>query len=162
MLVDANEQRSTAAKQFSLAQLLIIVTAVCLLLALVLNYRELATTRDRLAETRDQLASTQPLAPEEVARQFAEHTTLGPIKTKVNEVRYSPKDDAYLVDFSWTDATTGQTWSSDVQLTSNGFGRYGGQIRNDPFIQPLGYKEFFLVVVSSKPAFNGREQSTTR
>ena len=48
-----------------------------------------------LDQTESELATMRPLAVEEVARQFEASTTLGPIKTKVRDVRYSPKEDAY-------------------------------------------------------------------
>lgn len=90
-----------------------------------------------------------PLSAEEVARQFEEGTTLGPISTTVKDVRYSPAEDAYKVDLSWTDATTGNSWSTDVILSTDGYGTYFGRIRNRPFIELLGHEDGFTVAVKT-------------
>ena len=87
----------------------------------------------------------RPLPVEEVARQFEQSTTVGPIKTTVGDVRYSPKEDAYKVQFSWDNAQTNQKWFTDVQLTSDGFGGYYGQITSSEFLQPLGRTNAYTV-----------------
>jgi len=107
-----------------------------------------------VTQLKQELASQQPLAPKEVARQFENRTTLGTIATTVKDVRYSPDADAYRVDFSWVDSASGKTWHSDIRLKHDGFGVYYGQIRNGPFIQPLGYKESFAVAVETPSPFD--------
>lgn len=128
--------------QFSIATLLMLMAIVALSIALGLTY-------GRLARVERQLDALQPMSPEEVARQFEKNTTLGMIKTKVGDVRYSPKEDAFRVRFSWTDSTSGETWTSDVKLTADGFGRYFGQIRNPEFTRPLGYTDSYPVGVET-------------
>lgn len=128
--------------RFSLRSMLLWTALVCLALS------NLRTSRE-LNQLKRELDSSRPLPAAEVARQFQSNTTLGPITVKVKDVRYSPETDSYKVDFSWADATSSKTWSSDVRLTSDGYGTYYGQIRNSPFIQPLGYKEFFTVAVKT-------------
>ena len=107
-----------------------------------------------VTQLKQELTSQQPLAPKEVARQFEKRTTLGTITTTVKDVRYSPEADAYRVDFSWVDSASGKTWYSDVRLNHDGFGVYYGKIHNGPFIQPLGYKDSFAVVVETPSSFN--------
>ena len=90
-----------------------------------------------------------PLCVQEVARQFKERTHLPPISTDVKDVRYSPRDDAFKVEFSWTNRDTEETWHTDVKLSSDGYGRYIGTIRNGPFIEPTGHENGYSVVVES-------------
>ena len=108
----------------------------------------------RVTQLTQELASQQPLPPKEVARQFEERTTLGTITTTVKDVRYSAEADAYRVAFSWVDSATGKTWHSDTRLNHDGFGVYYGQIRNGPFIQPLGYTDSFAVAVETPSVFD--------
>lgn len=136
--------------QFSIGSMLLWMAVVCLAVTNMWTQWELSTVKR-------ELASQQPLPAEEVARQFQQKTTLGPITVKVRDVRYSPESDSYKVAFSWTDKTTNKTWSTDVKLTSDGYGTYFGQIRNDPFITPLGFKESFTVAVETpSPLLNSR------
>lgn len=109
--------------------------------------------RRQVAQLEQELASQQPLAPKDVAHQFEKSTTLGPITTTVKDVRYSAEADAYRVEFSWDDSASGETWYSDVRLDHDGFGTYYGEIRNGPFIQPLGHKEAFVVLVETPSSF---------
>ena len=109
----------------------------------------------QVARLNHEVASQQPLSPDDVARQFEIRTTLGPITTTVKDVRYSPEADAYRVNFSWVDSASGNTWHSDIQLAHDGFGVHYGQIRNGPFIQPLGYTESFPVAVETPSSFEG-------
>lgn len=102
-----------------------------------------------VARLEQDLASQRPLAPREVARQFEERTSLGPLTTTVKDVRYSPEADAYRVEFSYANSGSGETWHSDVRLNHDGFGTYFGQIRGQPFIEPLGHKDFFPVSVKT-------------
>lgn len=133
---------STGRFQFSVRSALLWVAIGCLAITNVLTRRELSAVKRELDANR-------PLSVKEVARQFEQNATLGPISVKVRDIRYSPHKDSYKVDFSWTDATTNKSWSSDVELTTDGYGVYSGQIRNGPFIDPLGYKEAFSVAVKS-------------
>ena len=127
---------------FSLGSMLMAVTIACLATALFATHR-------RLADTESQLRSMQPLSTRDVATQFEGCTTVGPISTEVTDVRYSPEDDSYKVRFSWTNQDDGQTWWTDVILKSDGYGSYGGMIRNGPFTKPLGYKNGFAVAVQT-------------
>lgn len=131
--------------QFSLATLLLSMTAVGLAVALLLTNR-------RLAEAERRLKAIFPLPVDEVALQFENRTTVGPITTRVRDVRYSSDHDSFLVNYEWTDSQTGQTWSSDLVLESDGFGRYSAVIHNDPFIKPLGNTRGFTVLVESPSA----------
>ena len=126
----------------SLQSLLFGVVILGLVLSNILTIRQ----RDQLQR---ELAASRPLPMADVARQFKEQTTLGPIAVVVRDVRYSSAADSYKVDYSWTDATTGQTWSSDVVLKSDGYGTYVGQIHNSQFVQALGYNEAFTVAVKT-------------
>lgn len=108
----------------------------------------------KVTQLKQELASQQPLPAREVARQFEKRTTLGVIATTVKDVRYSTEADAYKIDFSWVDSTTGKTWHSDVQLNHDGFGVFYGKIRNGPFIEPLGYKHSFAVAVETPSSFD--------
>ena len=128
--------------QFSIGTLMLWTAIVCLAVShgiLALQMRGL----------KRELESSRPLRAEEVARQFEQRTTLPPIRTTVRDVRYSSEKDSYKVDFSWHNAKNGRTWSSDVTLKSDGFGSYFGEIRNGSFVQPLGYKSPYSVVVKS-------------
>ena len=95
-----------------------------------------------------------PLSVQEVARQFEKRTHLPPISTDVRDVRYSPENDAFKVEFSWTNRDTEKTWHTDVKLSSDGYGRYIGTIRNGPFIEPTGHEDGYSVVVESPCQFN--------
>lgn len=128
--------------RFSIGTILLWVAIAALTINTVIMNRHVA----RLG---NDLASQRPLAPREVARQFEQRTTLGTIATTVKDVRYSPEADTYEVEFSWADAASGKTWHSDVRLNHDGFGTYLGQIRGQPFIEPLGHKDFFPVSVKT-------------
>jgi hypothetical protein len=133
--------------QFSLGSMLLLTAVVGLSISLVLVY-------SKLVHTERALNALQPISAEEVARQFERNTTIGGgrISTNVTDVRYSPAENAYKVDFSWTDSQTGQSWSSDVKLKSDGFGTYFGQIRNSEFVKPLKSSDSYLVVVETPSA----------
>ena len=136
--------------RFSLGTLLLVVTIVGLATALMLEHRRLSQIERQLAETQQELSTLQPLSAEEVARQFENATTLGPISTTVQDVRYSPTEDAYQVEFAWmNEKKNKERWSSQVKLTSDGYGRYFGRIRSDAFTQPLGHKDGFTVAVET-------------
>ncbi len=139
--------------QFSLASLLLVMTLVCLATALVLSHRKIAQLERDIAQTKGELAALQPLSANEVARQFKNRTTLGPVATTVKDVRYSPTDDTYKVKFSWVDPTTKQIWSTDAILTGDGYGAYSGKIRSGPFITALGVKDTFFVYVEAPSSF---------
>lgn len=93
------------------------------------------------------------MSVEDVSRQFTKHTTLGPITVIVKDVRYSSQKDAYKIEFSWTDTTTGKTRHMDVQLANDTYGTYFGMIRNGPFIEPLGYEDGYPVAVQTPSPF---------
>lgn len=133
--------------QFSLGSMLMLTAVVGLSISLVLVY-------SKLVRTERALSALQPISVEEVARQFERNTSIGGgrITTKVTDVRYSPAENAYKVNFSWTDSQTGQSWSSDVKLKSDGFGMYFGQIRNSEFVKPLKSSDVYLVVVETPSA----------
>lgn len=78
----------------------------------------------------------------------------------MRDVRYSPEKDAFQVELSWVDAKNiGKEWRGSVELESDDYGRYYGQIRNGPFINPLGYQNGFTVVLESPSAFEQRNRS---
>jgi hypothetical protein len=147
---DENNTSQTPARRrfrFSIGTLLLWIAIGALTMNAIIMNRH-------VTQMKQELASQQPLTPKEVARQFEKRTTLGTIATTVRDVRYSPEADAYRVDFSWVDSASGKTWHSDIQLNHDGFGVYYGQIRNGPFIQPLGYKESFAVAVETPSSFH--------
>lgn len=100
----------------------------------------------RISQMQRETASQYPLHPAEVARQFEELATVGPIKTTVKDVRFSAEADAYRVKFSWFDSTSGKTWHSGLRLNHDGFGVYIGQIHNAPFVRPLGTEVYTVAV----------------
>jgi len=115
---------------------------------IVINWRITMLQRE-IDDQQRELNTHRPLPPQEVASQFEKRTTLGPITTSVKDVRYSPDTDSYKVEFTWINSTTGKTWQTDVELESDGYGAYFGQIRNGPFIKPLGYEESFAILVEA-------------
>jgi hypothetical protein len=131
--------------RFSLGNLVLLTAVLALSLALFLTNR-------KLWQTERELEAMRPLPVEEVARQFEARTKVDQITTTVKDVRYSPKEDAYRVGFSWTDKAAGQTWFTDVKLVSDGFGDYYGKILNPEFAQPLGHANGFTVVVQTPSA----------
>lgn len=134
----------------SLGSILLWVAIVGLAIINVMTYRELEGIRHELHALREtSMESNWPLPAEEVARQFKARTTLGPISTLVRDVRYSPKEDSYKVEYSCTNDANTEKWSSDVILDSTGYGRYSGEIRWDAFTTPLGYDERFVVSVET-------------
>jgi len=114
------------------------VVVVCLLFSLVLSTRRLEQATRELAQAKLQMAALHPLDPEAVAQQFETQTTLAPMSTKVRDVRYSKTQDAYYIEFAFTDAKTGQTAITGLNLKGDGFGGWYGEIRNDSFVVPLG------------------------
>jgi len=128
--------------RLSFGTILLWAAIVCITVTIIMLKLE-------LSQIKRSLISQVPMSVQEVAQQFIKHTTLGPITVTVKDVRYSSKKDSYKIDFSWTDATTGKTWHTDVQLTNDTFGTYFGMIRNDPFFKPLGYKDGYPVAVKS-------------
>ena len=147
--------------RYSVGNLLLVVTVVSLATALLLTHRKLSQIERKLAETERELTTFQPLRADEVARQFVERTTINSISTTVQDVRYSPTDDAYKVKFSWVDPTTGKKWSSEVKLAADGYGTYMGRITfneffksvytppDKPFVEPLSGRYDFVVVVQT-------------
>ena len=118
-------------------------------MALVLVNRRLGHLERKLSDAERKLSTLQPLSAEEVARQFEDAATLGPISTSVKDVRYSPTEDAYKVDFAWNNKKSGDRWRTQVKLTADGYGKYYGRIRNDSFYGPLGYKDGFTIAVET-------------
>jgi hypothetical protein len=96
-----------------------------------------------------ELTTNRPLSAQEVANQFEKKATLGPITTSVKDVRYSPDTESYKVQFAWTNSAIGKEWLGAVELESDGYGRYYGRICNEPFIEPLGFEEAFLVEIET-------------
>lgn len=143
---EENEKHRLPRVRFSIGSLLLWTAMI----ALAVNSLIMSRT---VSQLKQELAPQLDLPPSEVARQFERATKVGPIATTVRDVRYSEASDAYRIDFSWTDSTSGKTWYSDVQLNHDGFGVYIGQIRNSPFLQPLGHKNPFSVAVEKPSSF---------
>ena len=133
--------------RFSLGNLLLLVLVVCLATALLVTHRRLVQLERSFTETQRELRALQPLSAEDVAIQFEKSTTGGPIATTVEDVRYSPTEDAYKVSFSWLNATTGQSTYTSVKLKGDGFGAYKGVIHSAKFATPLGHKDSVPVFV---------------
>lgn len=134
--------------QFSLGSILTWTAILCLAVGVVMINRQLANLRQEVAVLSQDTESSRPLSVTEVADQFEKLATLGPIKTTVRDVRYSPEKDAFHIEFSWVDSNTSDKWSGSVELESNGYGKYFGQIRNGPFVEPLGLEKYPVVVES--------------
>jgi hypothetical protein len=145
---DVSETKTTKTPScFSCSTILLWILVVYLLVTSVSIQRDISTIK--------QGSITQaPLSFQEVARQFKERTTLPPISTEVNDVRYSPKNDSFQVEFSWTNRDTEKTWHTDVKLSGDGYGRYIGTIRNGLFIEPIGHEDGYSVVVESPSQFS--------
>ena len=124
----------------------------CLALSIVLLNGKLVQTRHGLAKSRLELDSMRPLPFEEVARQFEEQVSRGPIVFKVEDVRYSAKDDVYNVSFSWPNPAG--TSHSEIRLVGDGFGVYRTDVdQNRSLSALLGYKDGFSVIVKSRSIF---------
>ena len=148
-MTQSNDNKISIVKwpyRLSFGTILLWVAIVCITVTIIMMKRE-------LSQIKQNLNSQGPLSVQEVAQQFQKRTTLGPITVTVKDVRYSSKKDSYKIDFSWTDATTGKIWHTDVQLTNDTYGTYFGVIRNDPFIKPLGNEDVYPVVVKSPSLF---------
>ena len=135
--------------RFTIATALLWMAIAGLAANTIVMNRRITMMQQELDTQQYELRAHRPLPPREVASQFEESTTLGPIATSVKDVRYSRDTDSYQVEFAWVDSTTGKKWHSEVQLQSDGYGAYYGHIRNGPFIEPLGYKESFTVSVET-------------
>jgi hypothetical protein len=116
--------------RFSIGSLLLLMALVGLAITLGITYRKL----DRAER---ELSAMRPLSRDEVAQQFERNTSFGSHRTTVTDVRYSQKDDAYRVTFSWVDSTTNKEWSTDLTLRSDGFGLYQGVIDVPEFTKQL-------------------------
>jgi len=108
--------------RFSLSTLLLLVVIVGLTIALIQAHLQ-------LRELRRELGAHEPLAVEEVARQFEHQLSTPPVTVTADDVRYSPKSEAYHVVFSWVNSTAPtQRSNSEVTLNGDGYGRYRGYI----------------------------------
>jgi len=148
-MTQSNDNKISIVKwpyRLSFGTILLWVAIVCITIAIIMMKRD-------LSQIKQNLNSQVPLSVQEVAQQFQKRTTLGPITVTVKDVRYSSEKDSYKIDFSWTDATTGKIWHTDVQLTNDTYGTYFGVIRNDPFFKPLGYEDGYPVAVESPSLF---------
>lgn len=149
------EQPTSPRFRFSLNAVILWIAIFALILTNVMTYREVLELKSHLKAS-PASGSGLPISAESVAKQFVQATNMpATLTTKVNDVRYSPKEDAYLVDFAWKITATGQTWHSDVRLTSDGFGSYYGKILSDQFNQPLNRTQPFSVIVSSPSPLTG-------
>lgn len=149
---DTSDTAQTGAPRrfrFSIGAMLLWMVIAYLAANNVVTSRRVAIMKRELESQNRELSTHRPLAATEVARQFEKNATISPISVTVKDVRYSPDSDSYKVEFSWTDTSTNQSWSADVKLISDGYGSYYCQIRNGPFITPLGNKESFTVMVRS-------------
>lgn len=131
--------------RYSLGTLLLLMTVICLAIALAIVY-----TKYSRAER--QLTAMMPMSVEEVARRFEESTQTATTKIKVTDVRHSAAENAYKITFSWKDATTGQEWATDVKLVSDGFGVYFGKVYSSEFLKSVGSKNDYYVVAISTPS----------
>jgi hypothetical protein len=131
--------------RFSLSTLLLLVAIFGLTVALIIS-------QIRNSRLEAEAATGRPLSFEEVVRQFEQRTSTGGVKVKVTDVRYSKKEDAYEVSFSWSDPKSKQDMSTDnIRLQADGFGRYYGQIASDPYKQSIGIPttDIFPVIVET-------------
>jgi hypothetical protein len=130
--------------RFTIRDLLWLAAVVALAIALTISQRQ-------LARLELDAAANRPLSAEDVAEQFQKNLGAGAVPVKVEDVRYSPKDDAYRIEFSWLDPKSGQNWSTEVRLLSDGYGKYTGVIASAEFLKALGYTGQMYVTVA-KPS----------
>lgn len=153
----SREAGKASGMRYSVSSLLLLMVVVALFFSLMIVYRQLREVEKRLAAVDAKLLhaetavlSVQPIPPQEVAKQFESRTSNGSVKTTVSDVRYSPKEDAYQVEFSWIDPATKSNWTTDIRLKSDGFGRYFGSIRSDEYLKAIASNnDTYLVVVES-------------
>ena len=132
--------------RFSITTMLLLVAIIGLGIALII-------TSEKLVETQRQLSAYQPLSLAEVARQFQQNASTGSVAVIVDDVRYSDAKKAYKIEFSWIDAATGNRWSTETNLLSDGFGKYQGAIYSDEFVKAVGLSGPPFIVVQSPSAF---------
>ena len=130
--------------RFTIRNLLWLAVVAPLVLALIISQR-------RLAQLELDVASSRPLSAEDVAQQFQKNLGTGAVTVKVTDVRYSPKEDAYRIQFSWLDPKSGQNWISEAQLNSDGYGKYNGAVGSAEFLKAIGYTSQLYVTVA-KPS----------
>jgi hypothetical protein len=148
--VSTAESNRPRMPRFSLGSLLLLTTVVCLAISLVILYK-------KYSQAEQQLNAMLPMSVEDVARKFENSTKFGTTTTKVTDVRYSPTENAYKVQFSWTDAKTGQDWSANVKLTPDGFGVFYGKIYNPEFLRAVGSNnEYYMVAVETPSPLNAK------
>jgi hypothetical protein len=137
--------------RFSLGNLLAFVAIVCFTVTMILSTSRLEKATQLLTEVKRQLAAHQPMSAAEVANEFEKQTTMGQVVTKVQDVRYSKAEDTYDVEFSFTDGKTQQVSTTGVHLKGDGYGRWSGQIRSDPFLAAVGRTpgDFYSVSVKT-------------
>ena len=131
---------------FTIRDLLWLAVVVALVLALIISQR-------RLAQLELEVASSRPLSAADVAQQLQKYLGTGAVTVKVTDVRYSPKEDAYRVQFSWLDPKSGQNWISEVQLVSDGYGKYNGAVGSTEFLKAIGYTSQLYVTVAKPSPF---------
>jgi hypothetical protein len=149
----ADETRASTRYQFSLGSMLLVIAIACMAMWMFAMSRSLTHVSARLRVLEGEQTASRPLSAEEVARQFEMATNVNQLKTKVEDVRYSPEKDAYRVTFSWTDPVTKSQWSTDAMLKSDGFGVYFGPILSGEFLKAIGSKEdrYMVGVYSESP-----------
>ncbi|RCS49407.1 hypothetical protein DTL42_12845 [Bremerella cremea] len=149
------EDSPPAAIRFSLSSVILWIAIAALILTNVMMFQEIREIKSHLLSSPAN-GQAMPISVERVAQQFAQNTNNpSTVTTKVEDVRYSPTEDTYLVSFSWTITATGKTWHSDVRLKGDGFGNYFGQIQSDQYNQPLGRTRPSTVVIQSPSPLTG-------
>ncbi len=132
--------------RFTIRDLLWLAAVVALVIALVISQRH-------VARLELDAAASRPLSAEDVAQQFQKNLGAGAVPVKVTDVRYSAKDDAFRVEFSWVDPKSGANWFTEVQLLSDGYGKYNGVIASTEFLKALGYTGQMPVTVAKPSPF---------
>jgi len=138
--------------KFSLASLLILMTVVCLALSLAFVYGRLQEVESRLSMIDGRQVLQMPIPAQEVVRQLENHLNFSGVQINVADVRYSPSEDAYKVDLSWSDPAAKLIWSTDVKLKSDGFGRYFGATHSSEFLKVAGSKNDSYMVFVETPS----------
>ena len=131
------------------------IALFALILTNMMTYREVLELKSQIKPL-PPVGPAMPIAAESVAKQFVQATNIqSTVTTQVEDVRYSPTEDAYQVEFAWTIQATGKKWYSSVRLNGDGFGNYSGKIASSQFNQPLGRTTSYRVSISSPSPLTG-------
>lgn len=141
----APDSPSIRHRTFSLSTMLMAITIGCLAMALFLANR-------RLAEYESELKFLRPLPVDELARDFEQKTSQGPVSTYVTDIRCSANGICKLT-YTWTIDGSNQYTSTEIILSHDGYGTYYCKIREQPLAKLLGNQNGVDYTFQTPPAF---------